>query len=162
MCRFQFLFIYAWLLWVLAAPHRLSLVAGSRGTSSWDVRLPLLWSTGSAVGRPQELWHTGLAAPWHVGSFRTRDHTHFPCMGRWILNHGPPRKSTIFIIRTPVAGNTAGKSQPALFWVTSPCWSSHLLHSHGSRFLPCLFPPQFIFTCSTLCFNINACWFKWL
>ena len=28
---------------------------------------------------------TGLGAPWHVGSFRTRARTHVPCIGRRIL-----------------------------------------------------------------------------
>ena len=33
------------------------------------------------------LWRTGLVAPWHVGSSRTRARTRVPCIGRWILNH---------------------------------------------------------------------------
>ena len=33
------------------------------------------------------LWHMGLVALRHVGSPQTRDRTHFPCVGRWILNH---------------------------------------------------------------------------
>ena len=35
----------------------------------------------------QKLWHTGLAAPWHVESSRTRDRIHVPHIGRLILNH---------------------------------------------------------------------------
>ena len=31
--------------------------------------------------------HTGLVAPWHVGSSWTGDQTHVPCISRWILNH---------------------------------------------------------------------------
>ena len=33
----------------------------------------------------QELWHTGLGAPWYVGSSWIRDQTHVSCIGRWIL-----------------------------------------------------------------------------
>ena len=33
------------------------------------------------------MWHTGLVAPWHVGSSRTRARTRVPCIGRRILNH---------------------------------------------------------------------------
>ena len=28
-----------------------------------------------------------LHAPRHVGSSRTKDRTHVPCVGRWVLNH---------------------------------------------------------------------------
>ena len=46
----------------------------------------LLWSTGSRVHRRRELPHTGLVALRRVGSSRTRDRTHVPCIGRRILN----------------------------------------------------------------------------
>ena len=48
--------------------------------------LLLLQSMGSRV-QAQELWCTGLVAPRHVGSSRTRARTRVPCIGRWILNH---------------------------------------------------------------------------
>ena len=37
----------------------------------------------------QHQWHTGLVAPWHVGSSfsQNRDQARVPCIGRWILNH---------------------------------------------------------------------------
>ena len=35
---------------------------------------------------------TGLADPWHVASSQTRDRTHVPCTGRWILNHWTTRE----------------------------------------------------------------------
>ena len=44
----------------------------------------------------QQLWHTGLVAPWHVGSFRTRAQTHVPCIGRQILNHCATREALFF------------------------------------------------------------------
>ena len=104
------LFIYFWLRWVLVAARGLSLVATSRGYSSlrcsgFSLRwLLLLQSMGSRHAgfsscgtRAQQLWHTGLAAPRHVGSSQTRDRTHIPCTGRWILNHCTTREVPITI-----------------------------------------------------------------
>ena len=34
----------------------------------------------------------GLVAPWHVGSSRTKDQTHVPCIDRRILNHCTTRE----------------------------------------------------------------------
>ena len=42
--------------------------------------------------RLQQLWHTGLVAPQHVGSSQTRDQTCVPCTGRQILNHWTTRE----------------------------------------------------------------------
>ena len=108
----NFLFIYFWLRWVFVAARGLSLVEANRGYSSlWCTGFSLRWllllqSTGSRhVGfsscgtwaqqlwlagsrvKAQQLWRTGLVAPQHVGSSWTRDQTHVPCVGRWILNH---------------------------------------------------------------------------
>ena len=96
----------------------LSLVAASGGYSSlwcagFSLRwLLLLWSTGSRrVGfssggmraqqlqlagsrtQAQQLWHTGLAAPRHVGSSQTRARTRVPCIGRQIRNHCATREA---------------------------------------------------------------------
>ena len=104
--------LYFWLHWVFVAVRWLSLVAVSRGYSSLRCAgFSLLWllllrSTGSRragfsscgtwaqqlwlVGsraQAQQLWCTGLAAPWHVGSSQTRARTRIPCLGRQILNH---------------------------------------------------------------------------
>ena len=40
----------------------------------------------------------GLAAPWHVESFRTQNQTHVPCAGRWIPSHWITRKVLTDII----------------------------------------------------------------
>ena len=45
-----------------------------------------MWLPGSRA-QAQQLWRTGLVAPQHVGSSRTRPRTCVPCIGRWILNH---------------------------------------------------------------------------
>ena len=43
----------------------------------------------------QQLWLTGLAAPRHVGSSRTRARTRVPCIGRQILNHCATREAPL-------------------------------------------------------------------
>ena len=67
--------------WGLGA--RLSVVAArrpsSRGSQALQHRL-------TSCGH-------GLRSPVACGIFRTRDQTCDPCIGRWILNHGPPGKS---------------------------------------------------------------------
>ena len=52
----------------------------------------LLVEQGLWAYQLKQLWHTGLAAPRHVGSFQTRDQVHAPCMGRWILIHCTTRE----------------------------------------------------------------------
>ena len=61
---------------------------GSRraGFSSCSTRAQQLWLAGSRA-QAQQLWRTGLVAPQHVGSSRTRARTHVPSIGRRILNH---------------------------------------------------------------------------
>ena len=112
-----------WLHWVFIAVRGLSLVAGSGGYSSllctgfslqWLLLLRSigsrrtgfsscstwahqLWLSGSGA-QAQQLWHTGLVAPWHVGSSQTRARTHVPCIGRWILNHCATREVPYFIV----------------------------------------------------------------
>ena len=41
----------------------------------------------------QQLWLTGPAAPWHVGSSQTRARTRVPCIGRQTLNHCATREA---------------------------------------------------------------------
>ena len=103
--NFIYLFIYLWLRWVFVAAHGLTLVAASRGYSSfWCAGFSLWWllllrSTGSrragfssGGSRAQQLWRTGLFALRHVGSSQTRDGTRVPCTGRRILNHWATRE----------------------------------------------------------------------
>ena len=107
-----FKFIYFWLHWVFVTVCRLSLVVASGGCSSlrcagfslrWLLLLQItgsrhggfsscgtrgqqLWLVGSRT-QAQQLWRTGLVAPWHVGSSRTRARTCVPSIGKRILNH---------------------------------------------------------------------------
>ena len=75
-----------WLYWVFVAANRLSLAAVSLGFSPrWVfVAEHRLYST---LALAQQLWCVGLIVPRHVESAQTRDRTHVPCIGRWILNH---------------------------------------------------------------------------
>ena len=62
------------------------------GFSSCGTWAQKLWLTGSRA-QAQKLWCMGLDAPWHVGSSWTRNRTHIPCTGRWILNHCATREA---------------------------------------------------------------------
>ena len=79
--------------------------------------------------RAQQLWHTGLVAPWHVGSSRTRTRTHVPCIGRRILNHCATREDLsisfklscllfFFVIEL--------HELFCIFWKLIPCQQHHL------------------------------------
>ena len=124
------LFIYFWLCWVFVAAHGLSLVvvsSSSLGCAGFSLRwLLLLRSTGSRrVGfsscgmQAQQLWRTGLVAPRHVGSSRTRAATCVPCLGRRILNHCTTRKvpSTCFYKQCTLRNllNKKGRTYPGQF-----------------------------------------------
>ena len=54
------------------------LLLRSMGSTCTDFSSCSMWA--------QQLWHTGLVAPQHVGSSQTRDRTHVPCIDRQILN----------------------------------------------------------------------------
>ena len=73
-----------------------------------------LWSTGSREHGLQQLPHMnyraqalqlrsmGLAAPGHVESSQTRDRTHFPCIGRQILNHRTTREVLHYFLKKKI------------------------------------------------------------
>ena len=136
----HFIYFYFQLHWVSVAACGLSLVAASRGYSSlqctgFSLRwLLLLRSTGSRrVGfsscgtwarqfwlsgsraQAQQLWRTGLGAPWHVGSSRTRARTRVPCTGRQILNHCTTREVPSLHLKTKQFILKVGWLLPGLF-----------------------------------------------
>ena len=79
-------------------------------TSSRTHRLQKLWFPSSRA-QAEQLWHTGLFAPWHVGSFWTKDRTRVSCIGRRILylgHHGSTR--TRFLIENVI--HYTGKTFP--------------------------------------------------
>ena len=121
-CRFFKINFYFWLCQFFSAVGRLSLVAASRGYSSFTAwasrcsgfsccRAQALGCTGfSSCGtwarqlwlpgfraQAQQLWRTGLAAPGHVGSSQIRDPTGVTCIAKQILNHWTARKPSVCV-----------------------------------------------------------------
>ena len=92
-----YLFIYLWLCWVFVSVRGLSPVVATlhhgarashhRGLSCCGAQAP--------DTQAQQLWLTGLVAPWHVGSSQTRARTRIPCIGRQILNHCATREAPL-------------------------------------------------------------------
>ena len=129
--NFYYYFFNFWLRWVFVAVHRLSLVAVSRGYSSlWSMGFSLPWllllqSTGSRCtgfsscgARAQQLWHTGLVAPRHVGTSQTRARTRVPCIGRRILNRCATREVRLAVILIAIALTVCEfKENQHLYWV---------------------------------------------
>ena len=62
---------------------------GARALGAWAQQLCLAGSRAQT----QQLGRTGLVAPQHVGSSRTRAQTRVPCIGRRILNHCATREA---------------------------------------------------------------------
>ena len=95
--KFIYLFIYFWLCWVSVAARGLSLVVASGATLRCGARASHCGGFSCCGARAlgvqaQKLWHTGLVAPWHVGSSQTRARTCVPCIARLILNHCATRE----------------------------------------------------------------------
>ena len=67
---------------------------GNCGTWAQYLRLP-----GSRA-QAQQLWSTGLAALWHVGSSPIRDGTGVSCIGRWALYHWAIRETLPFALKS--------------------------------------------------------------
>ena len=101
--NFIYLFIYLFMAGLVFVSVRgLSLVAASGGHSSsrcmgLSLLRSLLFKAQAPDTQAQQLWLTGVVAPWHVASSQTRARTRVPCIGRQILNHcatreGPGRR----------------------------------------------------------------------
>ena len=71
-----------------ATLHRGARASHYRGLSCCGAQAP--------DAQAQQLWHTGLVAPRHVGSSQTRARTRVPCIGRQILNHWATREAPKF------------------------------------------------------------------
>ena len=90
-------YTYFWLRWVFSPLHGLSLAAASRGQLFAAVRGLLIVVASLADHRLQAhglrwLWYVGLVVLRHVESSQTREQTHIPCTGRWILIHCTTRE----------------------------------------------------------------------
>ena len=104
-CMSFYLSLSFWLCWVVAAVWVVPQLQRARATPRCGAQgfsgrwLLLLQSVGSrALGlqqpqlpgsraQAQRLWGTGLVAPQHVGSSRTRDGTHVSCISRPTLHY---------------------------------------------------------------------------
>ena len=64
-----------------------------RGVRASHYRGPSRCGAQAPDAQAQQLWPTGLVAPWHVGSSQTRARTHVPCIGRQTLNHCATREA---------------------------------------------------------------------
>ena len=73
------------------APHR----CGPSCCGAWALDKQL-WPAGSRA-QAQQLWHTGLIVPRHVGYSQTRARTRVPCIGRQIPNHCTTREALNFL-----------------------------------------------------------------
>ena len=72
-----------------ATPHRGARAPHHRGLSRRGAQAP--------DAQAQQLWLTGPAAPWHVGSSQTRARTRVPCIGRQTPNHCAIREAPHFL-----------------------------------------------------------------
>ena len=81
-----------------ATLHRGARASHYRGLSCCGAQAP--------DAQAQQLWPTGLAAPWHVGSSQTRARTRVPCISRQILNHCATREAPPGISEGPLGAGT--------------------------------------------------------
>ena len=101
-----YLSIYFWLCWVFgscegflrlrqvgATLHRGAGTALHRGARAPPYRGPSRCGAQAPDAQAQQLWLTGPAAPWHVGSSQTRARTRVPCISRQTLNHCATREA---------------------------------------------------------------------
>ena len=109
--NFIYLFIYFWLCWVFgscegflqlrqvgATLHRGAGTALHRGARAFHYRGPSRCGAQAPDAQAQQLWLTGPAAPWHVGSSQTRARTRVSCISRQILNHCATREAPYIIL----------------------------------------------------------------
>ena len=83
----------------------------------------------------QELWCTGLVAPWHVGSSRTIARTQVPCIGRRIPNHCTTREAPTAFFLFPFSWNIFFHPLPLSLYVSLGLkWVSCRQHIYGSCF----------------------------
>ena len=101
---------------------------GERGPLFIAVRGPLTIAASRCGAQApdtqaQQLWLTGPAAPWHVGSSQTRPRTRVPCISRQILNHCAPREAHSSPLLKPLALLPFPQAVTALtFPLAALCW----------------------------------------
>ena len=114
------LFIYFWLCWVFgscegflrlrqvgATLHRGAGTALHRGARAPHHRGPSRCGAQAPDAQAQQLWPTGPAAPWHVGSPQIRARTRVPCISRQTLNHCATREALASTLNIGHLGHNA-------------------------------------------------------
>ena len=95
-------FLYLW--WVGTSHCGSFSCCGARALRLVAFRICGVWSQSSRLldsrAQAQLLWHTGLAAPWHVGSSLTGDWTCVSYVGRQILYHWVTRDIQAIILHS--------------------------------------------------------------
>ena len=105
-----------------ATLHRGARASHYRGLSCCGAQAP--------DAQAQQLWLTGLVAPWHVGSSQTRARTRVPCIGRQILNHCATREAPTSVLDLTYTVHTV---LPQTGHVTSACCTLALPQAQGLR-----------------------------
>ena len=95
---YLFIYFYFWLCWVFGSCEgflQLRQVGATlhRGARAFHYRGPSRCGAQAPDAQAQQLWLTGPAAPWHVGSSQTRARTRVSCISRQILNHCATREA---------------------------------------------------------------------
>ena len=180
-----------WLCWVPGAAGGLSLVVVSRSHPSlWCMDCSLWWllflqGTGS---RHMGFWSAGpalvaygLAAPWHVGTFWTRDHTSVPCIARQAINHWATREALYYPWQPPPPNRKQdpinkqsikllGKLCSAKYfcWMRNYYWFQFLsFHCHFIVFFYSVFFPEAwliynVINYSGINYSSTAKWFSYI
>ena len=96
---------YFWLCWVFSSCEgflqlRHAGTALHRGAWAFHYCGPSRCGAQAPDAQAQQLWHTGPAAPRHVGSSQTRTRTRVPCISRQTLNHCATREAHHIVLIT--------------------------------------------------------------
>ena len=152
-----------------ATLHRGAGTALHRGAWASHYRGPPRCGAQAPDAQAQQLWLTGPAAPWHVGSSQTRARTRVPCISRQTLNHCTTREAQFFFkfffifgcvessflcegfsLVVASGGHSSSQcaglspSRPLLLWSTGSRRAGSVAVTHGpSRSAACgIFPDQ--------------------
>ena len=131
---------YFWLCWVFgscegflqlqqvgATLHRCTGTALHRGARASHYRGPSRCGAQAPDTQAQQLWHTGPAAPRHVGSSQTRARTRVPCISRQILNHCATREALYILFNILFYyGLSQNIEYSSLYYTVAPCCLSIL------------------------------------
>ena len=93
-----------------ATLHRGARASHYRGLSCCRAQAP--------DAQAQQLWLTGLVAPWHMGSSQTRARTRVPCISRQILNHCATREAPFMTLLANLCSHSQSQGTTDLLCVS--------------------------------------------